>query len=253
MLTAQNQTSRRQDFGELPPPPPPQHIAIIMDGNGRWATSRGLPRIEGHRRGVDALRNTVKAAKELGVQYLTVFAFSSENWQRPATEITGLMTLIRYGLKRELAELHKNGVCLRVIGKRDRLPKDVVEFIDYAQELTKDNTNFYLVIALDYGARDEIIAATKKIASQVQEGNLAVDAIDENIFAQSLYTSDIPDPDLLIRTSGEQRISNFLLWQLSYTELHFTQAHWPDFGKAELSNAIESYRSRDRRYGAVRG
>jgi undecaprenyl diphosphate synthase len=231
----------------------PKHVAIIMDGNGRWAQARGLPRIAGHRRGAEAVRRTVAAAGELGIRYLTLFGFSSENWKRPSGEIHDLMALLRHYLRAEIAELHKNGVRLKVIGQRLRLSPDIVGMIDHAEALTRDNRTVTLTVALSYGGRAEIVAAVRAIAAQVAEGVLDVEAVDESCLARHLFTADMPDPDLLIRTSGEQRISNFLLWQCAYSELVFTRTMWPDFSKADLERAIEDYCVRDRRYGASFG
>jgi undecaprenyl diphosphate synthase len=231
----------------------PQHIAIIMDGNGRWAQARGLPRIAGHRRGAEAARRAVVAAAELGVPYLTLFGFSSENWKRPPAEIQDLMGLLRHYLKGEIAELHRNGARLKVIGELARLPTDIIDLIDHAEAVTRDNTRITVTMALSYGGRAEIVAAMRAIAQQVAEGRLAADAIDEDCLAGHLFTSDIPDPDLLIRTSGELRISNFLLWQCAYSELVFIRTLWPDFSKSDLELAIGEFRSRERRYGASAG
>jgi undecaprenyl diphosphate synthase len=231
----------------------PQHIAIIMDGNGRWAQARGLPRIAGHRRGAEAARRAVVAAAELGVPYLTLFGFSSENWKRPPAEIQDLMGLLRHYLRGEIAELHRNGARLKVIGELARLPADIIDLIDHAEAVTRDNTRITVTMALSYGGRAEIVAAMRAIAQQVAEGRLAADAIDEDCLAGHLFTSDIPDPDLLIRTSGELRISNFLLWQCAYSELVFIRTLWPDFSKSDLELAIGEFRSRERRYGASAG
>ena len=236
--------------GDAAPRSLPRHVAIIMDGNGRWAQSRGLPRIAGHRRGAEAVRRTVAGAVELGIPYLTLFGFSSENWKRPSGEIDDLMGLLRHYLLAEIAELHRNGIRLRVIGQIDRLAPDIVPLIENAETLTRDNTAITLTIALSYGGRAEIAAAVQAIAAQAVEGSLAVDAIDEDCFARHLFTVGLPDPDLLIRTSGEQRISNFLLWQCAYSELVFTKTLWPDFGKSDLEQAIDEFRGRERRYGA---
>jgi undecaprenyl diphosphate synthase len=222
-----------------------------MDGNGRWAKARGLPRTAGHKRGADAVRRVVKSAVDLGVSYLTLFGFSSENWQRPVTEVRDLMGLLRYYLEREVAELASEGVRFRVIGERSRLPEDTVSLIEAAESSTANNSRLTLVIALSYGSRQEIVAAAQALAADCAAGRMAPADIDQAAFAARLFTSDIPDPDLLIRTSGEQRISNFLLWQMAYTELVFTDTLWPDFGHAELASAIATYRSRDRRYGGV--
>jgi undecaprenyl diphosphate synthase len=236
-----------------PPRPLPRHIAIIMDGNGRWAEARGLPRIAGHRRGAEAVRRTLTAAGELGIPYLTLFGFSSENWKRPLDEVDDLMGLLRHYLRGEIAELHNNGVRLRVIGETRRLSSDIVTLIDNAEALTRDNRGVNLTIALSYGGRAEIVAAARAIATKVAEGRLAVDAVDEALIAAHLFTSDLPDPDLLIRTSGEQRVSNFLLWQCAYAELVFTKTLWPDFGRSDLEGAIADYCCRERRYGASVG
>ena len=231
----------------------PRHVAIIMDGNGRWAKARGLPRIAGHRRGAEAARRAVTAAAELGVPYLTLFGFSSENWRRPSTEIQDLMALLRHYLLGEIAELHRNGVRLKVIGELGRLAPDIISLIEHAEAVTRDNTRITLTIALSYGGRAEIVAAVRAIAAQVARGSLAADAVDENCIARHLFTADIPDPDLLIRTSGEQRISNFLLWQCAYSELVFTKTLWPDFSKSDLEQAIDDFCGRERRYGASVG
>ena len=231
----------------------PRHIAIIMDGNGRWAQSRGLPRIAGHRRGAEAVRRTLTAATELRIPYLTLFGFSSENWKRPLSEIDDLMGLLRHYLRGEIAELHRNGVRLRVIGEVGRLSADIITLIDNAEALTRDNRAINLTIALSYGGRAEIAAAARAIAAKVKSGKLPLDAIDEELIASHLFTADLPDPDLLIRTSGEQRISNFLLWQCAYAELVFTKTLWPDFGRADLEQAIADYSGRERRYGASVG
>jgi len=236
-----------------PLPAPPAHVAIIMDGNGRWAKSRGLPRIAGHRRGADAVRRSVAAAAEFGIAYLTLFGFSSENWRRPVDEIDDLMGLLRHYLRGEIAELHSNRVRLRVIGERSRLPADIVTLIDNAESLTNDNAGLRLTIALSYGGRAEIARAARAVAEAVKAGRLAPEAVDESLFARYLFTVEMPDPDLVIRTSGEQRISNFLLWQTAYSELVFTETLWPDFGKADLEKALRDYHGRERRYGASVG
>ena len=235
------------------PRPLPRHIAIIMDGNGRWAKARGLPRIAGHRRGAEAVRRTLVAATEIGIPYLTLFGFSSENWKRPFSEVDDLMGLLRHYLRGEIAELHRNGVRLRVIGDLARLSPDIVTLIENAEDLTRNNGAINLTIALSYGGRAEIVAATRIIAAEVAAGRLALDALDEDSIAARLFTADLPDPDLLIRTSGEQRLSNFLLWQCAYAELVFTKTLWPDFGRAELEAAIADYCGRERRYGTSVG
>jgi len=240
-------------FADASPRPLPRHIAIIMDGNGRWAKARGLPRIAGHRRGADAVRRTLEAAGELGVPYLTLFGFSSENWKRPHDEVDDLMGLLRHYLRGEIAELHRNGVRLRVIGDRGRLSADIVALIENAEALTRDNQSINLTVALSYGGRAEIVAAARAVAAKAAAGRLAPEAIDEALIAAHLFTADLPDPDLLIRTSGEQRISNFLLWQCAYAELVFTKTLWPDFGRAELEQAITEFSGRERRYGTSVG
>ena len=231
----------------------PRHIAIIMDGNGRWAKMRGLPRIAGHRKGAEAVRHTLVAAGELGIPYLTLFGFSSENWRRPLGEVDDLMGLLRLYLRSEIAELHQNGVRLRIIGDRTRLSPDIVAMISHAEALTRDNCGVNLTVALSYGARAEMVAAMQAIAAEVAASRLAPAAIDEALIAQHLFTADLPDPDLLIRTSGEQRLSNFLLWQCAYAELVFSKTLWPDFGRADLEAAITDYGGRERRYGASVG
>ena len=235
------------------PGAPPRHIAIIMDGNGRWATARGLPRIAGHRRGAEAVRRTVEAAAELAIPYLTLFGFSSENWKRPVAEIDDLMGLLRHYLRGEIAELHRNGVRLRVIGDRQRLAPDICTLIDNAETLTRDNRGINLTVALSYGGRGELVAAARALAGKAAAGVIAPEEIDEAAIARHLFTADLPDPDLLIRTSGEQRISNFLLWQCAYAELVFTKTLWPDFGRSDLEQAIADYGCRERRYGASVG
>jgi undecaprenyl diphosphate synthase len=231
----------------------PRHVAIIMDGNGRWAKARGLPRIAGHRSGAEAARRTVAAAAELGIPYLTLFGFSSENWKRPSTEIHDLMGLLRHYLRGEIAELHRNGIRLKVIGQVARFAPDIVSMIEHAEAATRDNPRITLTIALSYGGRAEIVAAVRSIAAQVACGKLDPAAVDEECIARHLFTADLPDPDLLIRTSGEQRISNFLLWQCAYSELVFTKTLWPDFSKHDLDRAIDDFGGRERRYGASVG
>ena len=235
------------------PPRLPRHVAIIMDGNGRWAQARGLPRVAGHRQGAEAVRRTLVAAGEIGIPYLTLFGFSSENWKRPRDEIDSLMGLLRHYLRSEIAELHRHGVRLRVIGERDRLAADIAAMIRNAEGLTRDNDRMNLTIALSYGGRAEIVAAARAIAAEVMTGKLPLDRIDEAAIDRHLFTSELPEPDLLIRTSGEQRISNFLLWQCAYAELVFTKTLWPDFCRADLEHAIADYGGRERRYGASVG
>jgi undecaprenyl diphosphate synthase len=231
--------------------PGPHHVAIIMDGNGRWAKARGLPRVAGHRRGADAVRRVIRGAGELGIPVLTLFAFSTENWTRPADEVSDLMGLLRHYLRHELEELGRNGARLRVIGDRARLAQDIVRDISDAEQRTRANTRIDVNICINYGSRDEIIQATRSLARKVAAGELAAEKIDEGLFERELLTAGVPDPDLLIRTSGEQRISNFLLWQCAYAELVFVDTLWPDFGKDHLEQAIAEFRRRDRRYGGV--
>ena len=231
---------------------PPVHVAIIMDGNGRWAKARGLPRVAGHKRGAEAVRRTVTGAAELGVQYLTLYGFSSENWKRPPAEIDDLMGLLRLYLVNEIEELHQKGVRLRVIGQRSRLQADIVRLIEHAEQHTAANRRLNLTVALSYGGRAEIAEAARRVAEEVRAGRLEPAQVDERRFERFLYTSDMPDPDLLIRTSGEKRISNFLLWQCAYAELVFLDRLWPDFTRDDLEKAITEYHGRDRRYGAAR-
>jgi undecaprenyl diphosphate synthase len=233
------------------PSPGPQHVAIIMDGNGRWAKARGLPRVAGHRRGADAVRRVIRGAGELGVPVLTLFAFSTENWGRPADEVSDLMGLLRHYLRHELEELGRNGARLRVIGDRDRLAKDIVKDISDAETRTRTNTRIDVNICINYGSRDEILRATRNLARKVAAGEITAEQIDDSRFERELLTAGVPDPDLLIRTSGEQRISNFLLWQSAYAELVFVDTLWPDFGKEHLERAIAEFRKRERRYGGV--
>ena len=236
-----------------PPRPLPRHIAIIMDGNGRWAKARGLPRIAGHRHGAEAVRRTLQGAGEIGIPYLTLFGFSSENWKRPHAEVDDLMGLLRHYLQREIADLHKRGARLRVIGELGRMSADLVALIRNAEALTRDNGGINLTIALSYGGRAEIVSAARAIAAEAAAGRLAPEDVDEARIAGHLFTADLPDPDLLIRTSGEQRLSNFLLWQCAYAELVFTKTLWPDFGRGDLDAAIADYCGRERRYGATLG
>jgi undecaprenyl diphosphate synthase len=232
-------------------PDVPRHVAIIMDGNGRWAAARGLPRVEGHRRGVEALRKTVRTAGEMGIRCLTIFSFSSENWQRPASEVSDLMGLLRRFIRNDLAELHGNGVRVRVIGERADLDPDIRRLLEEAEELTRRNDGLTLVVAFNYGARDEIARAVRAIAADVANGVLKPEAVTEELIGQRLDAPDLSDPDLIIRTSGEQRLSNFLLWQAAYSELVFTPVYWPDFDRAALEAAIEEFRRRERRFGGL--
>ena len=231
--------------------PVPRHIAIIMDGNGRWAQSRGLPRTAGHSRGVEAVRRTVQAALELGVPYLTLFSFSSENWSRPASEIEDLMRLVKRFVRRDLNDLHENGVRVRVIGEREGVDFDLLAMIDEGVALTSRNTALNLTIAFNYGSRAEIAKAARRLAERAMCGAIRPDEITPELLAGALDTQGLPDPDLLIRTSGELRLSNFLLWQSAYTEFVFLEACWPDFGRELLAQAIEEFRRRDRRFGGL--
>ncbi|HMO28232.1 isoprenyl transferase [Enterovirga sp.] len=227
----------------------PAHVAIIMDGNGRWAAARGLPRVEGHRRGVVALRRAVRAADAMGIRYLTVYGFSTENWRRPAEEVADLFGLLRIFIRRDLAELHESNVRVRVIGDRAGLDEDVVALLDEAQDLTRRNTGLTFVVAFNYGGRQEIARAARALARLVRAGQLDPEAIDVDLLGSVLDTRDFPDPDLVIRTSGEVRISNFLPWQTAYSEFVFLSEHWPDFDEATLRGAVEQFLRRDRRFG----
>ncbi|ACL56528.1 isoprenyl transferase [Methylobacterium nodulans] len=229
----------------------PAHVAIIMDGNGRWAARRGLPRAEGHRRGVEAVRRAVRAAIDLGIQYLTVYSFSSENWRRPASEVADLMGLLKLFVRRDLADLHANGVRVRIIGERRGLADDIAALLREAEERTAQNTRLTLVVAFNYGGRQEIVRAVQAMARAVQEGRLSPEAIDLGTVAAALDTQGIPDPDLVIRTSGEQRVSNFLTWQTAYSEFVFIQDLWPDFDHAAFAAAVGEYQSRERRFGGL--
>jgi undecaprenyl diphosphate synthase len=229
----------------------PRHVAIIMDGNGRWAAARGLPRAEGHRRGVEALRRTIRAAGEIGIKFVTIFSFSAENWSRPASEIGELMGLLRRFVRNDLAELHKSNVRVRVIGERDGLDADIGRLLIEAEELTKNNDGLTLVVAFNYGARQEIVRAARSIAEAVMQGRVKADDIDMDTLSRFLDAPDIPDPDLIIRTSGEQRLSNFLLWQSAYSELVFVPTYWPDFDRTVLETAIREYQQRERRFGGL--
>lgn len=231
----------------------PQHVAIVMDGNGRWALRRGLPTIAGHKAGAETLKKICETASEMGVKYLTVFAFSTENWYRPKSWVNELMDLLKYYLRFELKDLIKKNIRLHVIGNRDKTPNDLNQLIDDAIEKTKSNTGINLIIALSYGGRSEITHAIKAISEKIKNKELSPEIIDEEIISKHLYTAPFPDPDLLIRTSGEMRISNFLLWQIAYTELYFTHKFWPEFEAEDLKKAINDYRNRERRYGATIG
>ena len=229
----------------------PVHVAIIMDGNGRWAKAKGLPRAAGHAQGAEAVRRAVKAASDLGIQYLTLYGFSLENWKRPAKEIADLMGLLRLYLRKEISELHREGVRIRFIGDRSMLAADIISLIEMSEQKTRANTKLDLVIALSYGSRQEITAAVRQLVEDVAAGEISADAIDENALEGRLYTADMPDPDLIVRTSGEQRISNFLLWQSAYAEFVFIDVLWPDFSREKLEDSIEEFSRRERRYGAT--
>jgi len=230
---------------------PPRHVAIIMDGNGRWAKARGLPRALGHKEGVEALRRAVEASRDFGLTHLSVFAFSTENWNRPQTEIDALFDLLRVFVRRDLARLHKDGVRIRIIGSRDGLSDDILSLIDEAVVTTKDNGRLTLNIAFNYGGRGEIVAAMREIARAVEAGRLKPDQIDEAMVSRMVWTGESPDPDLVIRTSGELRLSNFLLWSGAYAELMFMDLWWPDFTRESLEKAIDAFGRRDRRFGGL--
>jgi undecaprenyl diphosphate synthase len=231
----------------------PAHVAIIMDGNGRWAAGRGLPRVEGHRRGVEAVRRAVRSAIDLGVRYLTIYSFSSENWRRPAAEVADLMGLLKLFVRRDLADLHGNNVRVRIIGERAGLSADIAGLLDEAEERTRSNTGLTLVVAFNYGGRQEILRAVRRLASDVAEGRLAPEAIDFDALSGALDTTGIPDPDLVIRTSGEQRLSNFLTWQTAYAEYVIVPEFWPDFDDDAFRAALDEYHRRDRRFGGLSG
>lgn len=231
--------------------PAPEHVAIILDGNGRWAKKRFLPRKAGHVAGSKTVEQICEDAWNLGIKYLTVYAFSTENWKRPQDEVDALMKLLRQYLKDCIKRSMKNNMCVKVLGDISPLDEDLKESIVELERVSKDNTGLHFQVALNYGSRDEMIRAMKQMASDVAEGRTSVDDISENLFAGYLDTKGIPDPDLLIRTSGEERLSNFLLWQLAYSEFYFTDVLWPDFNKKELQKAIEYYNNRDRRFGGV--
>ena len=227
------------------------HIALIMDGNGRWARSRGLPRYEGHAQGLRTLRKLLRDLKNLNISYLTLFTFSIDNWKRPKEETSKLMQLLRKFISNDLSELHSNNVRIKVIGSRNEIPKDIVDLIKGAEALTVNNTGLYLQVAFNYSGRQEIINATKKIAIASAKGEIDPNKIDNTIFESNLYSAGVPDPDLIIRTGSEKRVSNFLLWQLSYSEVYFEECLWPDFNKNKLDLAINDYYSRSRRFGNV--
>lgn len=230
----------------------PQHVAIILDGNGRWAKSKGMPRNYGHTAGAKNVETVCRAAGELGIKYLTLYAFSTENWNRPQSEVDALMKLLESYLKNCVKTAEKNNMCVRIIGDISRLAEDFQAQIRQLEEASAKNTGLFLTIAINYGSRDEMLRAMRRVAADCRDGKLAAEAIDEELFASYLDTKGIPDPDLLIRTSGEQRLSNYLLWQLAYSEFYFTDVPWPDFHKEELEQAIEAYNKRDRRFGALK-
>jgi len=225
------------------------HLAIIMDGNGRWAKSRNLPRVSGHKKGSETVRDVLKSCVKNKISYLTVYAFSAENWERPKEEVNDLMNLLRFYIGKELKSLHENDIKIAIIGERSKLPKDIREQINKAEKLTENNKALSLQIAISYGSRQEISNAAKQIALDVRENKINIDNIDHNLFEKYLYTSKIPDPDLLIRTGGDQRISNYLLWQCAYTEFYFTETLWPDFDEECLNKAIEDFSTRERKFG----
>ena len=230
----------------------PNHVAIILDGNGRWAKAKGLPRTAGHVQGAKTVEDICEIAYNMGINYLTVYAFSTENWSRPNDEVTALMNLLRSYMKNAIKRAQKNNMCVRVIGDKSKLAPDLIEKIDELEAITKNNTGLHFQIAINYGSRDEITRAVRKLSEKVAKGELAPEDITEEKIADELDTAGLPDPDLMIRTSGEQRISNFLLWQLAYSEFYYTSVPWPDFNKAELEKAVEAYENRDRRYGRVK-
>ncbi|MGU9981972.1 isoprenyl transferase [Phreatobacter sp. HK31-P] len=229
----------------------PRHVAIIMDGNGRWATQRGLPRVEGHRRGVDALRRTLRAAREIGIEIVTIYSFSSENWSRPATEVSALMGLLKRFIRNDLAELHEAGVRVKIAGDRTSLEPDIRALLTEAEALTAGNTRQTLIVAFNYGARQEIAAAARTLAEEVARGERLPSSITPEAIEAKLNTAGIPDPDLVIRTSGEMRLSNFLMWQAAYAELVFQPILWPDYGREALLEALAEYARRDRRFGGL--
>lgn len=247
----QSLAEEKPKVGALKAPGVPSHVGLIMDGNGRWAASRGLPRIEGHRRGLEALRATVRAAIEFSLDYLTVYSFSAENWSRPFEEIQDLMGLLKRFIRKDLVELHRAGVRVKVIGCRDTLQSDIRALLDEAETMTTLNEGLTLVVAFNYGGRQEIAAAARAIAKATVEGRLREADIDAALLSKYLDTSDIPDPDLIIRTSGEQRLSNFLLWQAAYAEFVFLPVLWPDFDRAAFAGALAEFAARERRFGGA--
>ncbi|NLT96428.1 MAG: isoprenyl transferase [Clostridia bacterium] len=247
-LFSKNKTIQKSDILKKPLP---KHIAIIMDGNGRWATNRGLPRVAGHRAGVETLKQIIEFCVEINISYLTVYAFSTENWKRPKEEVNTLMNLVVEYIERELDLLDRNGIKINPIGILDELPEKTLEYIKKAAEKTKDNNKLVLNVALNYGGRAEITQAVKKICQKIANGEITPQDINEDLISRFLYTSNMPDPDLLIRPSGEMRLSNFLLWQIAYSELWVTNVLWPDFKPQHLINAIYDFQNRDRRFGGI--
>jgi undecaprenyl diphosphate synthase len=229
----------------------PRHVAIIMDGNGRWAASRGLPRTAGHKQGIEAVRRAVTAAQEFGIEFLTIYAFSTENWSRPVMEVTFLLELLKRFIRQDVAELHTKGVRIKVIGSRDRLDQNIIDLLEDAEKLTYSNAGMTLVVAFNYGSKHELVDAFKQVAQRIETGDLRSSDINTDIIDAALYTAELPSPDLLIRTGGEIRVSNFLLWQLAYAEFVFVPENWPDFDATIFARAIEDYRSRERRYGGL--
>ncbi len=249
LASAFNGADARASEAMAPLLPPPRHVGVIMDGNGRWARARGLPRLEGHRRGAESVRAVIRACPDLGVEVLTLYAFSTENWRRPASEVAGLMELFRAYFLREADELEREGVRVTFLGDPRRLPGDVQEMMRMLEERTRHGRRLRLVVALNYGARAEIVSAARRLAERVAAGEIAVDDVDEAAFTTALDTADLPDPDLVIRTSGEQRLSNFLLWQAAYAEFIFLEETWPEVTRESFERAIAAFRTRDRRFG----
>jgi len=246
-----NSDTTKQGNDDLDPARLPAHVAIIMDGNGRWAKKRLLNRVKGHEQGSETVRTIVRTSREIGIQYLTLYAFSTENWERPKSEVSALMTLLNRFLKNELQEMLDNGIRLFAIGRLDRLPQPVSTTLKETIELTKNNTGMQLTLSLSYGSRTEILDMVRDIAREACQGKISVELITEDLISSHLYTRNMPDPDLLIRTSGEMRISNFLLWQIAYSEIYITKTLWPDFNKEEYLHILKEYQSRDRRFGKI--
>ena len=238
--------------GQGAPDALPRHVAIIMDGNGRWAKARGLPRTAGHKAGMEAVRRTVRAADELGIEFLTIYSFSSENWSRPKAEISYLFSLLRHFVHHDVARMHQMGVRIRIIGERKGLEPDIVRLLEDCEELTRDNSGLTLIVAFNYGGRQEIAAAARKLAAAVAAGRIKPEEITPEAICAHLYAPDVPDPDLFIRTSDEKRLSNFLLWQAAYAELVFVPGFWPDFDAAALRAAVQEYARRERRFGGLK-